>query len=110
MIRKAKEKAASRKISVSPGSTSTPAPEQDTESSITLVRQNYVPAPPPFLDSYYSTAPTIDEKATSFFFANHIINLDRRSGNSAGYAIGDNLFKVYESCRISYTSERRSCS
>lgn len=36
-------------------------------------------------------APTIDERATGFFFTNYIVDMDKRPGNSAGYEIDDKL-------------------
>lgn len=92
VIRKAKAKAASKSRSVSPGpkSSTPPPPDQDTENSLILVRRNDAPTPPS-LKSSYSMAPTVDERATGFFFTNYIVDLDRRPGNSAGYGIDDNL-------------------
>lgn len=91
VIRKAKAKAAYRSRSVSPGSKpSTPAPEQDTEKPLILVKQSHSPVPTS-LNPYHSMAPTIDEIATGFFFTNYILDVDRRPGNSAGYEINDNL-------------------
>ena len=100
VVRKAKAKAASKSRSASPGFKSStpppppppqsPFPEHDRESSLILGRRNDSPNPTPS-NSYYSMAPTIDEKATGFFVTNYIINMDRRPGNSAGYRMDDNL-------------------
>ena len=96
VIRKAKAKAASKSRSVSPGAKpSTPPPpplssEQDIEDSLILGRRNDAPTPKPAI-SYYSMAPTIDERAVGFFFINFIIDTDSRSGDSAGYRLDDNL-------------------
>lgn len=91
VIKKAKAKAASRSRSDSPASIdSNAAPKQDTEKSLTLVRQNHAPVLTP-LNSYHSMAPTIDEVATGFFFTNYILDVDRCPDNSAGYEIDDNL-------------------
>lgn len=65
-MRNAKAKAASGSISAPRDSNhSTPAREQDTENSLVLVRQNHAPSPT-FLNSCYSMAPTIDERASGF--------------------------------------------
>ena len=97
VIRKAKAKITSNSRSDSPGiNTSTPpAPqptssEQDVEESLILIRPNDTPTPHSAI-SYYSMAPTIDERATGFFFTNYIVDANSRSGNSAGYRIDDNL-------------------
>ena len=93
VIRKAKAKAASKSRSVSPGfkpSTPPPPPPQDTEDPLILVRQNDTPTPNPLI-SYHLMAPTIDERATSFFFTNYIVDMDKRPGSSGGYEIDDNL-------------------
>ena len=91
MIRKAKAKAAINDRSISPGSkASTSSSEQDTEDTLTLIPQNQTPAPV-YTYSFSSLAPTIDERATGFFFTNYIVDEDGRPGSSVSYAIDDNL-------------------
>ncbi len=91
VIRKAKAKAASWSRSASPrDKVFTPKLEPDTEKSLSLLTQSHT-STPTHLSSYHSLAPTIDERATSFFFTNYIIGGDNCPGNSAGYTIDDNL-------------------
>lgn len=97
VIRKAKAKATSKSRSGSPGPNSSKplppprtSPEQNIEKFLILVPRNDTPATQPAI-SYYSMAPTIDERATGFFFTNYIIEANSHSGNSAGYRIDENL-------------------
>ncbi len=90
VIRKAKAKAASKSRSASPGFKPPTPPPQDPDDSLILVRRNDIPTSKSLI-SYYSIAPTIDEKATSFFFTNYVVDMDKRPGNFAGYEIDDNL-------------------
>ena len=91
VIRKAKAKAAFRSRSVSPRPrSSTPAPVQDSEKCLTLVPRNHAPVSTS-LHSGLSISPTIDERATGFFFTNYIIDMGNCPGNSVGYGIDDNL-------------------
>lgn len=97
VIRKAKAKVTSKDGPSSPSSNpSAPPPpppsssEQDIAKSLILLRRNVIPTLQPMVP-YYSMAPTIDERATGFFFTNYIIDPNSRSGNSGGYRIDDNL-------------------
>lgn len=91
MIRKAKAKATSKTISISPSSNpSKPASEQDTKNSLMLLQPNHAPAPTS-LYSFYSMAPTIDERATGFFCTNYIVDMEKSPANSTSYRIDDNL-------------------
>lgn len=98
VIRKAKAKAAPKSGLASPGSkdstpSTAPAPppsEQDIDNSLVLVRRNDAPTLQPTI-SYYSMAPSIDERATGFFFTNYIVDMGSRPGYSAGYKVDDSL-------------------
>ena len=96
VIRKAKAKAAPKSGLAPPGSKhSTPPPalppsEQDIDNSLILVRRDDTPTLQPTI-SFYSMVPSIDERATGFFFTNYIVDMGGRLGYSAGYKVDDNL-------------------
>ena len=89
VIRKVKGASRSSPVLSTPNSL-TIAPQKDSESPFSSVRGNNDPGSP-YLNMYYSLSSTIDERAMAFFSTHYIIDAESRPGNSAGYAIDDNL-------------------
>lgn len=107
VIRKAKGASRSSPVLSAPSSL-TIAPEQDTESSLSSVRRNNDPSAP-HLNTYYSIASTIDERAMGFFSTHYIVDTAYGPGNFAGYAIDDNLSSCMKAVGLAAMASTTHC-